>query len=76
MLELAPGAAAAQKTDGAGRAFFGNLALAQGSGKVGADADENCPGNAPAGALELELYAEAAGLAGDGCEASSLAWFI
>ena len=64
-LEQAAGAAAEQKVDGAGRAFLGDLAFAEGSGRVGAPADEN----APPGALEVELCAEAAGLAGSGCAA-------
>lgn len=64
-LELAAGAAAEQTTDGAGRAFLGDVGFAENSGRVGAPVDENVP----PGALALELCAEAAGLAGSGCAA-------
>lgn len=67
-LELAAGTAAEQTTDGAGRAFLGDVGFAEGSGRVGAPADEN----APPGALEVELCAEAAGLAGSGCAGMTL----
>ena len=64
-LELAAGAASEQTTDGVGRAFLGDVGFAEDSGRVAPPADEN----APPGALEVELCAEAAGLAGSGCVA-------
>ena len=60
-LELASGGAQ-QKTDARGRAYFGDVRIAEGSGRVGS-ADENAGGNAcPSGAVELTLVAQVAGL--------------
>ncbi len=60
MLEAEGSGGGACKTDARGRAYFGDVRIAQGSGRVGT-ADENAPGNAP-GTLELTLVAEVAGL--------------
>lgn len=62
VLETEGSSGSACKTDERGRAYFGDVRIAQGSGRVGT-ADENAPGNAP-GTLELVLVAEVAGLAG------------
>ena len=52
---------AVRKTDGCGRAFFGDVSLGQGSGRIAPD--ENVAGNArQGGAVELVLVAEVAGL--------------
>ena len=61
MLELEAGVNGC-KTDGRGRAYFGDVSVAEGSGRCGAG-DENAPGNAP-GSMELVLVAEVAGLGG------------
>lgn len=53
--------AAVRKTDECGRAFFGDVSLGEGSGRVAPD--ENAGGNArQGGAIELVLVAEVAGL--------------
>jgi hypothetical protein len=51
-----------RKTDERGRAYFGDIAIAEGSGRVGAN--ENVSSNRQSGAMELLLVAEVAGLAG------------
>lgn len=52
--------AAMRKTDERGRAYFGDVGIGEGSGRVAPD--ENTGANRQGGAMELVLVAEVAGL--------------
>ncbi len=52
--------AASRRTDERGRAYFGDVSIGEGSGRVAPD--ENTGANRQGGAMELLLVAEVAGL--------------